>query len=1060
MKGRRGRPHSSSSSSDAPAAEVRIKFEVSQGQNRMALRKQMQKDVSDIPSVSQIEEDAQEDDAPDDKDELSLSMLTTSTARGKRRRERANKSKSKEMTEEEMMDLALRLSEREASMTALKLREEEEDMMKAIQESMVSQTQLYPPSQSQSILGDADAPICVSSRRKLLYPNGKKPFDGDQVASETDYTLGEEKSRGPKEGEDEPKNMNKIQKRLDGSPLMEMPDSNICSQASPSSGSESLRVPLDSPQSSDSTQIEDCQLRKSPVFPMATSRAQVCISPLSQDVLENCAASGFVSCSQYSCTQKSLPARPQSPTFPKSPACVNNVLLPETAPSLKHGTLSGTDQGDDAETQLSPQYCKSPVFGRNAQSEDPQSALKAESRGCENSGFISLSQECLTSTSCQPRSPVFNKDITVCKSPDFSETDQRQDTVQNRSCSKSPVFGRTGQKQNTASLTAELRDPNSGGNPTSCSSRGSEHLRQDIDLDTSDEDRCNYIMVSPRPDDNEEELTEAWNSMERELTSDMTLHWSDEDADVIPVDSPSPVFPEERAVHQAGAQTASQKLPTAASPQTNCSLNPQKCHSASFTNNKSNSIRQTSPGPPSSASTCQQHRSAVDPAPSAEPLTGQTVHYYWGVPFCPRGLDPDSYTKVILAQMEVYEKSVKQAQRCLMKKAEWGEPILPQPEKSPSPESASESPQLHLPRRRVLRQRGNNPCEDTETPTAEAEEEEDDKKEEDREEKKEEEEEGKGGEQQPDSDDCTVCPETQLSDNDSTQDLMMDTDAAAELRVKSPELPEVQEILQDEAPTMDKQHQEDDEEMDVDVETEDPEDRETNRNKPICDAAEGQTVRPEDRTDPDVEVVQDRGSLQRSKSPELEPAAVPQSPESSVDCPICQRSFPVSEIEMHAAYCDGDVAVVDEVSLKPRRKRARRTEVAPEETNHTSITGKSGLKQEKCYVCQKAVPLRDYSRHTELCIHRSGSKMATTGSLLSALDRTESRDSEAGPSGSRVHPGEIIDLRNEEEEEDSVTAIRVSNSPIRSFTPISEVSDCLIDFRKQHRVKKPSQRRR
>lgn len=27
--------------------------------------------------------------------------------------------------------------------------------------------------------------------------------------------------------------------------------------------------------------------------------------------------------------------------------------------------------------------------------------------------------------------------------------------------------------------------------------------------------------------------------------------------------------------------------------------------------------------------------------------------------------------------------------------------------------------------------------------------------------------------------------------------------------------------------------------------------------------------------------------------------------EASVDCPICQGSFPASQIEMHAAYCDG-----------------------------------------------------------------------------------------------------------------------------------------------------------
>lgn len=59
----------------------------------------------------------------------------------------------------------------------------------------------------------------------------------------------------------------------------------------------------------------------------------------------------------------------------------------------------------------------------------------------------------------------------------------------------------------------------------------------------------------------------------------------------------------------------------------------------------------------------------------------------------------------------------------------------------------------------------------------------------------------------------------------------------------------------------------------------------------------------------DVEEVKDQ-KLQRSASPELEPVASP--PESNIDCPICQGSFPVTEIEIHAAYCDGEVAVVNE----------------------------------------------------------------------------------------------------------------------------------------------------
>ncbi|KAL8212180.1 UNVERIFIED_CONTAM: hypothetical protein K2H54_040320 [Gekko kuhli] len=54
-----------------------------------------------------------------------------------------------------------------------------------------------------------------------------------------------------------------------------------------------------------------------------------------------------------------------------------------------------------------------------------------------------------------------------------------------------------------------------------------------------------------------------------------------------------------------------------------------------------------------------------------------TVHYYWGVPFCPKGVDPNKYTQVILCQLEVYQKSLKQAQRQLLQKKRFGEPVVP-----------------------------------------------------------------------------------------------------------------------------------------------------------------------------------------------------------------------------------------------------------------------------------------------------------------------------------------------------------------------------------------------
>ncbi|KAA8578959.1 hypothetical protein FQN60_016771 [Etheostoma spectabile] len=382
--------------------------------------------------------------------------------------------------------------------------------------------------------------------------------------------------------------------------------------------------------------------------------------------------------------------------------------------------------------------------------------------------------------------------------------------------------------------------------------------------------------------------------------------------------------------------------------------------------------------------------------------------------------------------------SGEELQRGLLRKAEWGDAVLPQPEKSPSPESPAESPPQFVPRRRGLRLRGKTLCEAAESPPVEAKDDEEDQKEEEEErESKEEETNEEREEEGQDLDDCEVCPETQLSDDDRTQDLMMATDAGAES-----ELPDVEMILQNDSPA--EQELQPEEEMEVDA----PVDSKTKGNVPVSSSNVRKEVE-EDGEDPDLEEIGDR-ELKRSTSPELEPAGVPQSPQTEVDCPICQGSFPVTEIERHAAFCDGEV--VDErrsqkncsqVSLKSLRKRTR-TADATEETNDSSNT---------CI------------RHTEFCLQRQKSKTAAKGNLLSALDQTESRVSEAGSSGSKLQPGEIIDLRDdddddEEDEEGCVSTLLISNSPIRSFTPISEASDCLIDFKKPHRAKTPRQRRR
>ncbi|XP_008276340.1 neurofilament heavy polypeptide [Stegastes partitus] len=1009
-------------------------------QSRMSLRKQIVKDVHS--ESQQTDENTQEDDAAtdrDDTDELSASLLPASSAREHRLRERENK--SKEMTEEEMMDLALRLSEQEASVTALRRRQEEEAVMKAIEESMVDQSQERQASQSQTLLADASLRFCP--RRKLSYSNGKKSA---AVGPETNLNS----------GAGDENNWNKKRKRKAGSPLPEMPDlsQKICSQASPCS-SECPSAHPDSPQSSDSTQIDDCQLRKSPVFPSTGSRAKVHVSRLTQDLLDTCRNSGFVLCSQDSWASTQIPAQPKSPTFPESDltTCPKSPVFPEADKSPvfpeadkspvfpeadKSPVFPEADKSpvfpEADKSPVFPEADKSPVFGRNTQRETSPSACKPQvsacSPKCENSGFAFSSQESLTST-VRPKSPVFPRSPGLPGNP---IKPHQGPTEQSRGRSGSPALGRTVRHQEghsdvqeecvTPSVSRE--DANDGG--------GSRVDGLDA---TSPSSRSDELNEKPK----------EWNCSEPELTSDMTLVWSDEDDDDATQagGSPSPVFPEERPRHRAESQTASLSHLDADSSQTNRSLNPQRC-------------RQSSSDRTAAASSCTGRGAAGRTAPpSGDPAGGQAVHYYWGVPFCPRGLDPDRYTQVILAQMEVYEKSLKQAQRCLLRKAEWGEAVLPQPEKSPSPELLDEAPQQLAPQRRGLRLRGQKPSE-----AAEEEEEEEEERRETENREEEEEEKNDGDEGPVDVDDCEVCPETPLSD--ATQDL---TEAnGAEVSPQPPpqrsESPDVEMILGGDSPAADEPPPpppEEEEEMEVDAP---PEEKAAGGVDPAGPAAGPEEVK-EDRGDLDVEEVME-SRLQRSASPELELAVVPRSPETAVDCPICQASFPASQIEMHAAYCDGEAAdrrrpAGSQASLKPRRKRTRRAEATVDETNEPSNSGRN---PEKCYICQKNVPLRDYSRHTELCFQRRASKAAAKGNLLSALEQTESRDSDAGPSGSKPPPGDVIDLRDDDDddEEGEASAFRVSSSPIRSFTSISEATDCLVDFRKQRRAAKPSQRRR
>lgn len=197
-------------------------------------------------------------------------------------------------------------------------------------------------------------------------------------------------------------------------------------------------------QSSDSTQIEDSQLRLSPVFPLTGCRAEVCIDRLSQDLLDTCRSSGFVLCTQDSLNSTQKSTRPKSPTFPES----------DLASRPKSSVLSGADPNDSDEIEPSPECVKS-----SHKRSVPKPQDSACSRAYENSGFTFSSQESLT-PSVRPTSPVFprspsmppSEGLTFPKSPD------RGPSEPSHACSASPVFGLQKEKSESPPA-AEHRGP-------------------------------------------------------------------------------------------------------------------------------------------------------------------------------------------------------------------------------------------------------------------------------------------------------------------------------------------------------------------------------------------------------------------------------------------------------------------------------------------------------------------------------------------------------------------------------------------------------------------------
>uniref|UniRef100_A0A4W5PBG9 BRCA1-A complex subunit RAP80 n=1 Tax=Hucho hucho TaxID=62062 RepID=A0A4W5PBG9_9TELE len=951
------------------------------------------------------------------------------TSLEERKREKESKTRSNEMTEEEMLDLAMRLSEQEASNTALRQQQEEEAVRKAIAESLYADRPTHPHSESLLVEGSPtqkcqrSPPEAESSiqppRRKLSYPNhGVADWEGAHgVGVSVGVANPETRRRGKKEG----------------SPLLDMPDlsqtQKVYSQSSPLSQA-STSMPLSSQEGSSlknpfrnlSAHVEsqECkstendsqsQLRKkSPVFPLATtvpsaSKLILCLHKLSQDLLVDCQASGFLLCSQEGSpsltlstkSQMSQSFQPKSPTFSKSPVFSRTERTTGREPGqVSPPMFSETDSGKE-EKEASPTFLKIYMFSSSDTGEEEKAASPTF-----------------------PGSPVFprtdqlrdqgpqNCIESVSKSEDYEDRD-KEDVKSSESSKCLPPRLRT-----TLSLNKRLMPIRK------TAGVADKVVDQEERQGETSQSAVNRISTPAKfaaeEDLNSEELALALETQPmQELTSNMALCWSDddeeEDSPAKSAQLPSPVFPQENDLPQPSNLCLSTNTHHHCSPphiHSPCLVPKKRTHTSEDSacedgESQSKRVRKKftfkgmygSPSPflPRQAAGrgSQDEAQARNPSshqpqassshlspPTGDQGDGGVVCYYWGVPFCPRGQDPDAYTQVIMSQLEVYEKSLKEAQRGLLRKAGWGEPVLPGPPErpfsrrgcpkrhrapelleeeeeeeqavrnqqeevvevvedveeeseerewrrsqggteeggrrerlewkdcqalfvsTPEQEEKSPSPVFHVEfnQQQILPQRSLGLRKKERRPSPLPDPLEKEKEEDIKGEKREEDEEEGMGEEVVDVGGLEVPgirnDETQLSD-DGTQDLMVTCPAQPQPQRQS--LPQIKTFLSSPHP--------------LEQRVEGMEVEEERRSGPVRSPARGEDVRME---------MEETGEIQGGVP---EPAP-PQSP--SMDCPMCMRPFPLTEIELHAAYCDGSTANMEVEEMTPSQSQGENTQ--------------------------------------------------------------------------------------------------------------------------------------
>ncbi|XP_005355276.1 BRCA1-A complex subunit RAP80 isoform X5 [Microtus ochrogaster] len=200
-----------------------------------------------------------------------------------------------------------------------------------------------------------------------------------------------------------------------------------------------------------------------------------------------------------------------------------------------------------------------------------------------------------------------------------------------------------------------------------------------------------------------------------------------------------------------------------------------------------------------------------------------------------------------------------------------------------------------------------------------------------------------------------------------------------------------------------------------------------------------------------------------------------------VSCPLCDQDFPPTKIEQHAMYCNG---LMEQETVLTRKLREARNKSDSKTSTRTALDIN---KKEKCYLCKSLVPLGEYECHVEACLqHAKGDRRDGTevgkrtrvcatvegkqqqrlrkpkdkdhseGRLLSLLEQSEhktigvekkTKSSEARTF--KIPSSEVEEASCSREMQSSLSQLNLNESPIKSFVPVSEATNCLVDFKDQ-----------